>query len=80
MPKNAKRLTRAEKVALSKLTENFLCAGAIGAREADLDSLAARGFAAGVLEMGTMRYAIAEKGREYRVNTVSLVAAIGPGR
>lgn len=65
MPKKLKRLTRADKVALSKVTDDFQTADQIGVSDQSLDSLAAHGHVRAVLEIGSMRYRITEDGRAF---------------
>jgi hypothetical protein len=65
MPKNIKRLTRAEKVALTKVPEDFAPAEKIGVSADTLDRLAAYGHVRAVLDCGSMTYRITESGRAF---------------
>lgn len=65
MPKNIKRLTRAEKVSLTKVPEDFAPADKIGVSADTLDRLAAHGHVRAVLDCGSMTYRITEGGRAF---------------
>lgn len=65
MPKNPKRLTRADKINLSKLSDSFASPAEIGVDADSLDNLAAHGHARSILEGGEMRYRITEDGQAF---------------
>ena len=65
MPKQNKRLTRAEKVALSKVSDEFRPADQIGLPTETLDRLAAHGYVRAVLDVGVMNYRLTEDGAAF---------------
>lgn len=65
MPKQAKRLTRAEKVALSKVSDEFQTAYDIGLSLETLELLAAHGYVRAVLEVGVVNYRLTEDGADF---------------
>lgn len=64
MPKQTKRMTRAEKVALSKVKTKYQTAAEIGVDAETLDSLVARGYVATVSLVGPPQYRITENGTD----------------
>lgn len=56
MAKNPGRITRAEKIASQKLTEDYRTPSAIGAEDAVLEKLVSRGVAEALLGNGSMTY------------------------
>lgn len=68
MPRKPKRLTRAEKVALSNLTEDYRDARACGAASGALDGLVSRGLALSLLESGEMAYRLSPEGAAFLEN------------
>lgn len=65
MAKNPKRLTRADKINLSKLTDDFKSARDIGADESSLQNLSLHGLARSVLEAGVMTFRITQEGSNF---------------
>jgi len=65
MPKQNKRLTRAEKVALSKITGTHKTSAEIGADQSVIDALVDRGYVARFQTVGPAQYQITEQGQDF---------------
>jgi len=65
MPKKQKRMTRVDKIALSKVTTSHKTASQIGVDSSILDGLALRGYVVCFKSVGPALYQITEAGRDF---------------